>query len=196
VPSDTPRIEQITEKMAALAKAEGERENLLEDYTQQHPEVLAKDREIERLEQELNREVNNAIQSVNSNVTVLQQQVQALGNQKNTLMKESVRLEQESAQVQSELLGLERQMEASEVSYRGILNRIEEARLSADENTATIQISEPAQIPDTPVHPRPLLTLALALFLGVGAGGVFGLGLHWMQDKVWHPGEVEKGTNT
>jgi succinoglycan biosynthesis transport protein ExoP len=196
VPSDTPRIEQITEKMAALAKAEGERENLLEDYTQQHPEVLAKDREIERLEQELNREVNNAIQSVNSNVTVLQQQVQALGNQKNTLMDESVRLEQESAQVQSELLGLERQMEASEVSYRGILNRIEEARLSADENTATIQISEPAQIPDTPVHPRPLLTLALALFLGVGAGGVFGLGLHWMQDKVWHPGEVEKGTNT
>jgi capsular exopolysaccharide synthesis family protein len=76
------------------------------------------------------------------------------------------------------------------------LKRIEEARLSADENTATVRISEPAQIPERPVHPRPLITLVLALFLGVGAGAGLGFLVHWMQDKVWNPAEVEQGAGT
>ena len=56
------------------------------------------------------------------------------------------------------------------MSYNGILKRIEEARLSADENTATVKVLEQAGVPGAPIRPNVRKILPVGRMLGLLCG--------------------------
>ena len=168
-PMDTldARRETIRESLLAynreLTRAVAVRDELLARYTERHPEVIAQE-----------------------------QLIAAARNQYDSEISKLEEIEGQIAETRTRLLALERDKAAVEISYRGILSRMEEARLSADENTATIKIIEDADVPLRPVLPKKRLILLLALL----AGGGFGCGLALLSDKledrIWGPEDVEQ----
>lgn len=166
-PLDTLEAQRDTSRESLLAynkqltEASGRRDELLARYTVRHPEVLAQD-----------------------------QVIAAARRQYDDQLKTTEALESKIAQVRMRLNALERERDASELTFKGILNRIEEARLSADENTATMQISDRAEVPERPVWPRKALILILSVFLGGVIGTFLVLVTIRLEDRVWNMTDV------
>ena len=145
-----------------MTEANAARDKLLSRYTPNHPEVKTQDQLIAAIKKQCDDQIRLAEDK-----------------------------EQEIARGRAELSVLEREKSTIEITYRGILARMEEARLSSDEKTTTIKIVEPAEVPAKPISPRKVLSLALALFLG-GCGGIFLSMLSYkLEDRIWGDADVE-----
>jgi capsular exopolysaccharide synthesis family protein len=94
--------------------------------------------------------------------------------------------------VNMKLQQVEREKEANTLSYRGILNRMEEARLSSDESTTTITIVEKADLPKKPMSRGVVQIVIVGLFLGVAVGVAVVLMLDKLEDKIISPADIEK----
>lgn len=156
--------ESISSYNADLAKAVAERNAALARYTEKHPQVLALDAVIETAQKQLATEMERVRE-----------------------------LERQTTALHSTLATLQRDRDACDVSYRGVLHRMEEARLSADENTATIKVVESASVPRIPVRPNTLLVLLAAGVVGLGFGVAMALLSDKLADRVWHIPEVTAG---
>ncbi|TFH48497.1 MAG: polysaccharide biosynthesis tyrosine autokinase [Lysobacterales bacterium] len=165
------RRDAIRQSLAAhskdLTESNAERDRLLSLYTDQHPEVITQD----QLILAARRQYEEAIENAES-------------------------LEKSIAEARTELTGLDREREALEVAYKGMLKRIEEARLAADENTATIKIVEPAVAPSVPVKPNKPLSFLLFMLLGGAASVGLALLMCRMDDRVWYIDDVETSLGT
>jgi capsular exopolysaccharide synthesis family protein len=148
-----------------LAGAIAAREAAFAKYTEKHPEVRALDQQIEAIRKQLDLETER---TRNTDIQI--------------------------AEASTRLKALQRDTETCEINYKGILHRMEEARLSADEKTATIKISEPAEIPQKPAHPNKLLVLLLAVVCGPVFGGLLSLFSNKLENRVWNPDETAQET--
>ncbi len=190
LPTETPGLNAIETVLARLQTLRAEEAALLQVYTEQHPDALAKQAEIAAAEMELRRLYRRAVDTVRANVTLLERQALALRREAEAQAAAGLRLEQALHRAKAGVESLERDRNVNEEMFRGILSRIEEARLSADEETATIKIVEPARPPRSPSEPRAARIFALALLLG----GVAGVGLAFLtaflRDRLWSPVDI------
>ncbi len=150
-----------------LTKAVAGRDELLGKYTDKHPEVMAQAQVIAAARLQLNEE-----------------------------MRKLEDFENKIASAKVGMAELERERRAVEISYNGILQRIEEARLSSDENTATVKIVEKAVLPDKPVYPRKFMVLILSLLAGVGSGVLLAVLNYRIEDRIWGIGDIEQFIGT
>jgi capsular exopolysaccharide synthesis family protein len=120
------------------------------------------------------------------------QQVASLERKKNEQLNMASELDAKITEGKMSLAALERARDASDAAYRGVLARIQEARMAADENTATIKVAERAQRPEKPVRPRPLQILFLAVLLGLGGGTVLALLVDKLEDRLDSPDDVAR----
>ena len=192
LPSSIPRATEITLRLEELTAATAVRDGLLARYKEKHPEVEVQNRTIEAAQRQLENEIARARENSASDLALLRKQAESLREQKESQNALASELERTIARCKAKLNGLEREKEACDISYKGILHRMEEARLSADENTATIKVIQPAEVPEKPVKPRKLIVLFLALFLGGGGGVGLALLTSTLEDKVWNAVDVEQ----
>jgi capsular exopolysaccharide synthesis family protein len=196
LPESLPRRDELGNAVTDWLSAITARDGLLSRYTERHPEVQAKDQQIQALRAKVRETLLRSRETAQAQVNLLEQQAASLDQEKSKAARTSVELELEIARATTAQGALEREREAQDISYRGILKRMEEARLSADENTAAITIVEDALAPRSPVHPDLFKTLGLAL---VG-GFLFGLGIAFitdqMEDHIVSVSEVENLLNT
>jgi uncharacterized protein involved in exopolysaccharide biosynthesis len=80
-----------------------------------------------------------------------------------------------SRQEKLEYQTLQREMTAKTKIYDYLLNKKEEAALTANLNSANLKIIQYAELPEMPIKPNKQLNLALGFILALGAG--FGLAL-------------------
>ena len=154
LPSSIPRSQDVSSRLQALTAAKIEYENLLIRYTEKNPQVQAQQIVIDTARQQLLDAVGRAKATAESDLRLLQQQARSLHSKKVAQSKIASNLERRIVQLQTQLNALERDNEASIIAYRGVLNRIEEARLSADENTTFVEVVEPARVPGKPIKPK------------------------------------------
>lgn len=191
IPLSVPRQEEITERLRAWMEAVGQRDSLLTRLTPRHPDVLAQEESIAILRRQLADSVQRARDTVQSELNLLDKQVQSLKEESEVRRKELAELEFEIVKGQATLTSLERERDASDLSYRGVLNRIEEARLSADENTASIKTVKKATPPDHPIKPRKLRILMVAFVLGALGGIGFALFTDNLEDYITSTQDLE-----
>jgi capsular exopolysaccharide synthesis family protein len=166
-PLETLLAQQDTVKEAmqanskTLTEALSKRDELLARYTERHPEGL-----------------------------VQEQIITAARAQFNEQVKKAEEMESKINNTRTRLAALERERESSELTFKGMLRRMEEARLSSDENTTSMQIIERAYIPENPVWPRKFRVLFLAIFAGLGAGCMLALFTVKLEDRVWHLADI------
>lgn len=184
IPLSIPRQEEINEMLRKWMEAVGQRDSLLTRLTPKHPDVQAQDESIQILRRQLQESIQRARDTVQSDLNLVENQVRSLKDESTARRKELAELELQIVKGKATLSSLERERDASDVSYRGVLNRIEEARLSADENTASIKIVKRASPPPHPVKPRKLRILFLAFVFGSVGGLALALFTDTLEDYV------------
>jgi len=192
IPRETPFAATIVAAHERVANARAERDALAARFTPQHPDYIAAEETVAFARGQVVAALRQARETVEADARLLNQQATSLSRRVDTLGDEASRLEIEIAQARAQLASHDREREAADMSYRGLLNRIEEARLSADEYTAAVSIVNLAELPERPVSPRPRRALALALLFGLGLGGGLALLKDGLEDTLQHDEDVEQ----
>ena len=192
VPADAPRADEIKLAMEKWLVAIADRDALLAKYTPMHPEVQAKEKMVALFREQATEALMRARATVVSNLKLYDQQAASLDRKKNEQLNMASDLDAKITEGKMRLVALERARDASDAAYRGVLARIQEARMAADENTATVKVVERAQRPEKPVKPRKLQILILAVLLGLGGGVVLALLVDKLEDRMDSPGDVER----
>ncbi len=190
LPTGVPHEPEIRSILEEWRKAEVTRQQQLARFTENHPEIKAQDRIIELYREQAATLMSQARTAAKANEALLKQQAESLRRRKGEQSRLVQELDMKLAQARTERSALQRSHSAAEDAYRGILTRMQDARMAADENTATVEIIEPAMPPEKPIHPRSTIILALSIILGVGAGTGLALGVDHLEDHIVDPDDV------
>lgn len=192
IPQETPFAGGIVSALERLSEARHRRDRLRTRYTEQHPDYIAADEEVTFARERVTAAHQQARETVQANGRLLAQQAAELERSVERLGAESASLEIAVARAQSGLSSRKREREAADTSYRGILNRIEQARLSADENTASVKRIQDAGVPGRPISPAAGRMLGMAGLFGLALGGIFALLKDVFDDLLQHDEDVER----
>ena len=193
LPASIARSDEIRETLGRWMSAYTECEALKTRYTAKHPEVEARERMVQLYRSQCLATIQRARTTTAANVELLRKQATSLRARKTEQSALATDLELQIVERRTRLGALERSRDAIDQSYRGILSRISEARLAADENTASVKIVENAVMPEKPVRPNPVRLMALALILGLGLGFVLALVTDELEDRVGDLDDIEGG---
>ncbi len=192
LPDTTPRRDEIVQAVSKWLMATQERDAMLARFTADHPEIVARSKTIAALGAQVTGAIERAQHTAEANMALLQQQTEGLRQSMAEQSRAAAELDGRIIRVQAEFGALERERNVADLSYRGLLTRIEEARLSADENTATVKIAERAVPPTAPFTPRRLRILLLGLLLGLAGGIGISLLLEMIEDRFIGTEDLER----
>lgn len=195
LPSDIPGAEEVAAALDRWRQAVSERNGLLSRYTPQHPAVAAQDQAVKLYRGQAAEALKRTRNTAAANLALYRDQAESLRKKKEELLKTASQLDRDILDGEMKITALTQARSVADASYLGILSRIQEARLSADENTATVKpllaVSSLRQI-----HPRPTRTLVGALLLGLAGGFLLAILLATVEDLVVGAGDIEAGTGT
>lgn len=192
LPDTTPRKEEVVQFVSKWLLAVQERDALLAKYTPDHPEVIARATTIEALSAQVTDAIKRAQNTAEANVHLLEQQAKGLRASIEQQTRALSALESKLIRIQSELGGLEREQMIADLGYKGLLTRIEEARLAADENTATVKVVEPAVLVGAGGGLPRTLILLLGLLLGLAGGLGLALLAEILEDRFIGTDDLER----
>lgn len=184
--ADSPVIQQLKTR---LAEQEVEMAGLRKNLTANHPRVIALQATITETKNKLQAEISKVVrqEAPSSNPVhqgVLNNQVQAEAEvavasaQKQALDRMSEEAKRELLLLPEKEQGLARLLldySIQEQTYTLLARKYEEARITEVTQPTNVQLVDMASLPETPVKPRRLVNLAVALLLGlfVGVTGTF-----------------------
>ncbi len=193
LPAGIPRSDEIADALDRWLVAVTERDAMLAHFTREHPDVVAKDQAIQLLRDQAMAAIGRARTTTAANIRLLEQQATSLRSNKEAQNDLAAELEKEILDREMQLSSYQRARDAANLSYQGVLNRIQEARLSADENTTTVKMVVAAPLPESPIKPRVLIVLLLGGMLGGGLAVVYALVVERLEDHVDGVDDVEVG---
>lgn len=199
--SDPTRTPAYGEMLKRKSELKAQLQNLLTQYKPKHPDVVAKQNEIETVE----KEIANMIESAKSSVAEVKQaskgrldlQVASLENEQKRIDGEIARQEVTLAQVQTQIRDLEgrinsvpnaevalesfnREYQTSKAGYDELLKKSNDAKLQAEREKnsqgETIRVVDAANLPQSPVAPKRPMLIAIGALLGLALGFVFAAG--------------------
>ncbi len=191
LPDQAPRLMELREAYQKLMTAQTDRNVLLAHFTNNHPDVAAKEKEVEMLRQQFADEVGRCRETAKANLDLLSKQLDDSTKRCSELNAKTSELELKIVSAKMHLDALIREREVADLSFRGVLQREQEARLSTDENTATIKIVEKAVPNKKPVSPNPFIILPSGPIIGILVGIIFVLVLDHLEDKITGIPDVE-----
>ena len=191
LPSGLPKEEEFGKLLDQWRAANNALEQASDNYTEFHPEYQRLAKEELRTRQRVEYFIEASATAVQNEIRLLQRQLDQLDRRVLDMEAQSIALEQKVVNGEQQLQTLTRRREAADDAYRAVLKRMEEARLSADENTAFINVIREAEVPENPVRPRKLIVLALGLMLGMGIGCMLAFLMEFWADKINLVGDIE-----
>lgn len=184
LPSGLPKEEQLNELIRGWRAANDELLVVADRYTEIHPEYrAAEEREI-RARKRLKQFIDISTQSVLNEIELLENQVRQVNERIKNLNSEALELEKQVVSGTQRLQSIERRRDAADNAYQTMLRRVEEARLSADENMAFTKVIRTAAVPQIPVSPIKINTFATGIFLGTAVGCAIAILLALLVDKI------------
>jgi len=196
LPGSLPNRDRIINEMQKYRDALAQREVMLEVKTEKHPDVKKLDARIQEIANNIRQEVSISQSSFVQQINVIKGQRQAVQERIEDLTEKVARQELHLVERQARLKTLQRERDAAEAAYNNVLSRIEQARLAADEDTATLKVVERANPPNEPVHPKLAAMLPLGVFGGVALGFLIALTLEAVEDRIFSIAELEAGISS
>ncbi len=196
LPEVVPRASEIAAAQQALQNKIAERDALLMRYTDKHPDVLQASNNVEVHRKQYQDAVWRARETAAANLDLIRKQTESLREKTSANEKLSSELEQKIVASQMRLQQLEREREVSDMSYRAILRRMEEARLAIDDSSATIKVVRKAPLPQQPVSPDPRVAFTTGPLVGLLLGFLFILLLDRLEDRITSTSDIEQHMST
>jgi polysaccharide chain length determinant protein (PEP-CTERM system associated) len=194
-PKATPAWGALASRKAAL---EAEIQNLLTQYKPAHPDVVAKKAELEAVKREMqemedssaakiaqlkkDREgrPNLSVRETEINIQLAEGEVNRLQKQLDTTNGQIADIEGRINAVPGAEVGLQaitREYDTKKVAYDDLLKRQAQAAIGSaiqvNQQGESIQVIDPANLPQTHVAPKRLMLILMGLGLGLGVGLFF-----------------------
>jgi capsular exopolysaccharide synthesis family protein len=170
---DNKMIQDLTVKLADLERLQAE---LAPNFNSSYPKMKEIQSQIDRIQQFLKQQREQAVANIASEYFAARRRealiAQAFKDQEKQANIVATRLVQYNI--------LKREVDTNKQLYEGLLLRLKEAGVSAGMKASNIRIVDSAVPPTSPVKPRMLSNLAVALMLGLG----FGIGLVFLQERL------------
>lgn len=177
----------IQQLAAERARVQAEYEQKSANFRPDYPEMVQLRARLEELDSQINSVASGIRQSVGTQYTVLVNQERALDQRVNALKGDVLDLRNRSVQYGI----LQREVDTSRSLYDALLQRYNEVGVTGGVAANNISIVDPAEVPNRPSKPRPLLNLALALLLGFGFGIAAALLIEALDETLASPDDVE-----
>lgn len=161
------RNQAIADILQQLTAATRSRIQLLGQLTQEHPDVVALDLQIDALEGQLGEIGRNYLQSLNDQIASLDAVLTRFGAELEEIPAKEVQFAR-----------LERQTKLLAELYTLLQTRLKEAEIAEAVDDPTVRIVEASVLSSDPVSPRPARNMALAGILGL----LLGVGLAFVRD--------------
>jgi uncharacterized protein involved in exopolysaccharide biosynthesis len=194
-PKATPAWGALASRKAAL---EAEIQNLLTQYKEAHPDVVAKKAELEAVKREM-REMedsaaakieqlkkdragrpNLSVKDAEINIQLADGEIARLQKQLDTTNTQIADLEGRINAIPVTDVGLQainREYETKKLAYDDLLKRQQQVKLGTDiqvnQQGETIQVIDPANLPQTHVAPKRVMLILMGLALGLCVGLFF-----------------------
>jgi polysaccharide biosynthesis transport protein len=191
LPSTLPNREVIMNEVQNYRATLAHRELMLETRTERHPDVQKLDLRIQEIVNNIEQEVELSKGSFAQQISILEGQRVAVKDKIDQLTKKVTRQELTIVQRNSQLNTLMRERDAAEGAYNSVLARIEQARMAADEDTATLKLVERAIPEDIPVSPNIFIMMPLGIFGGLALGFMLALTMEAVEDRIFSIAELE-----
>lgn len=196
LPESVPRAQEIAQAYQKLQGTMAERNAMLAKYTAKHPDVLVQEKVVDVYRKQFAEVVGRASETAAANLDLLRSQFEPLKARRNDLEKRYAELQGKLDSSNARLGQLQRDQEVNDFNYKSLLNRMEEARIASDENTATIKIVEKCVPPRNPISPNPFLIFPSGPLLGLLLGILFVLIMDHLEDKITSIADVEQRLRT
>jgi len=184
LPTGLPKEEQLAELIQEWRAANNELLSMADRYTEIHPEYRkAKEKEA-RARKRSEQFIDLSYKAVLNEIDLLEKQVEQVDSRIEKIKNESLKLGTQLEAGTQRLQRLERKRDATDNAYQTMLRRMEEARLSADEDMAYTKVIRDASVPQIPVSPQKMKAVATSIFLGLLAGCGLAIVLAFGFDRV------------
>jgi len=198
-----PVIGELEQQLVDLEIA---RAGLLEDYTEDSPEVAAVDARIQRARDELTGQVSTIVAASQEQISPIytsllisgvQQAAEAKGARQRaeslagTISRLSTRLDGLPAK-EAQLARLTRAQKVSDSVYTLLLEKMHEVRLAESMQLSNARIWETAAAPEKPIRPRKRLNMALAIASGLLLGLLIAAVIEYLDDTIKNPEEAKE----
>lgn len=193
LPAEIPGATDVAASLDRWRQAMTERDALLSRYTPEHPAVEAQDKAVALYKEQANQALNRAKNTAAANLDLYQEQVGSLQEKNKELLETASKIDRDILEGEMKITALTRTRSAADASYLGLLTRIQEARLSADENTATVKLASEVTRARQ-IYPRPARVLLMTLLLGLAAGLGLAILTEILEDRVGGIDDIEIGT--
>jgi succinoglycan biosynthesis transport protein ExoP len=117
-----------------------------------------------------NKTVGEQASLLNDLVAALVDRSAEIEAQIETLSAEILPLQETLQQAVTEKERLTRAQDVASGTFTTLANKVEEARIAAQDETGDVRLASRASVPNSPVGPRKLMNTALAGFLGLFVG--------------------------
>ncbi|WP_157215841.1 GumC family protein [Flavisphingomonas formosensis] len=87
---------------------------------------------------------------------------------------------------------LRREVDTNRTLYDGLLQRFKELSAVAGIESNNLSVIDRADVPKSPIQPKPLVNIAVALLVGVALAGLFVIGREMLDDAIRTPEDVRR----
>ena len=178
-------IRQIKSMEVDLYKRMSE---LSKKYGEQHPQMIAIESELKTLQKRKAQEITRVINSLRNEYKVAEAREKSLKSALEKQKRESLDLNQKAIQYTV----LSREAESAKQMYDLLIKRFKETSLTEDMRTGNIRIIDRAEVPKSPVRPKKMFNILLAVLLGLVAGTGLAFFFEYLDNTVKLPEDVQK----
>lgn len=193
IPEEMPKQEYIQGLLDVWRTHIQEKQQLMTRYTDQHPEVLEKNEQINLDRHAVVVAYADVKKAAQAKLNFIDKQMSSM-REKLAGVEQLQRVnEQKMVELSGEIEALEWKRDLASQAYKSEQVRMERARLSADSSTASVKVvGDLRRPPQSPIKPRFLVVLAMAVFLGGALGAGFVLLLDFLRDRVQGAADVQQ----
>ena len=184
LPTGLPKESELYELISSWRMAQDQFFAVSGTYTEIHPRYKEAKRAEERAIALLDHFIDVSSKAVQNELSLLRIKIGQMGLRVVDIETELRDLDKEIVDGERKLLKLERKRDAAEVSYRSVLQRTENTRLAAEQDTAYVKVMREATVPTIPIAPnRLILLISTIIFFGV-LGAVSAIGWELLMNRV------------
>ncbi len=191
LPSDVPRSTDIAQAYSVLQTTKMELNALLAKFTKNHPEVKAKEKLLESVKQEFVDAVSRALATAHGNLSSLRNQLAVYKRNNSDFRVKLADIEQRIVAADAGLKQLEQEKKVASELYLNLLTKENEARIQAEQNNEIVRVGRPANVPNVPVLPNPVVIFAAGGAVSLILGLLFVLVLDHLEDTIVSLADIE-----
>jgi succinoglycan biosynthesis transport protein ExoP len=170
------------------AQAEAERRQLRERYRADYPDVQQLNARILALDGQINQIASQTRNSLRLNYQIALQQERALATARDGSIGSTI--DEQRRRVELNLIN--RNVDTERTQMGNLMSRFNQVSAASDISANNISMLDRATVPGSPVKPKPLVNLALALAAGLALAVVLAFGREALDDTVRSPEDVER----